>query len=752
MRRIASVCAVFFFHATLANANVGRLFEISETGNVASADILLCLNGKAALSCQNYHISAENMSIRATAAHTYPAAGIKVLTPGYSPSGCLPYGNGYCLFNVSNTAGASLQLNASGSANKQNQSLQFTAQPPATADYNTSFTVSADASSGLPVTFTSSGVCTNSGSTYQMNAGTGTCEVIVNQAGDANYNPATALIQTVTAAQVAQASLTLNAPSSIVFNTSSNLTTTGGSGTGTVSYTLTSGSAYCSLNGATITGTAVGSCSVKAIKASDGNYLATESSDVSITVSPAVPGSPTAVTAAIGNGASLVSWTAPTNDGGRIDTYTVTASSGGFTCSATPPTTQCTVSGLTNGNSYTFTGTATNTAGTSPSSAASNSVIPTSLQVLGNFSNATGYFSPTTPPVPWGSLIEDVNHNLYGVAPNGGSAGLGTVFKFSTATNTFTVLADFTQLSTGALPYASLVMGSDGNLYGTTAGGGTHSAGTIFKIAVPNGPLTILASFDPSTNPASGSAPYGKLLELSPGEFYGTTQSGGTNSTGTIFKFSTNGNTITTLAAFDVADGGGRNVSGSAPFAGLIEVSGDLYGTASAGGQYSYGTVYKFSPSSNTITPLASFDFIPTDGASPYASLLAASNGFLYGTTTDGANGGTVFVISLSGTMNTVAYFDDANGKVSYAPLMQNGNYLYGTTSAGGTNSGGTLFKVSLSDSTLSVVNPLNASDPGNLPYAGLLLSTNGNIYGTTTNGGGMSNQGTIFVLYPPFS
>src|SRR5436190_22547400 len=100
-RLITSLC----FLSTLAYAIPGPLFSIAASGNPAAVDIVLCLNGIGPVSCQNYHVTAETLHILTTTNHFYHfyVAGIKVLTPGYQPSGCFPYVNGYCLFLVSNT-------------------------------------------------------------------------------------------------------------------------------------------------------------------------------------------------------------------------------------------------------------------------------------------------------------------------------------------------------------------------------------------------------------------------------------------------------------------------------------------------------------------------------------------------------------------------------------------------------------------------------------------------------------------------
>ncbi|MFT4059981.1 MAG: hypothetical protein QM652_10585 [Legionella sp.] len=126
----------------------GLLFKISESGTPASADIILCLNGKRPLSCQNYHVSAQDLMISTTINHYYPQAGIKILTAGYQLIGCTPIANGYCLFATSNTTSTTISLNSSS---QQNQTITFTSTPSSLITVGLTYDVTAVVSSGLPV-------------------------------------------------------------------------------------------------------------------------------------------------------------------------------------------------------------------------------------------------------------------------------------------------------------------------------------------------------------------------------------------------------------------------------------------------------------------------------------------------------------------------------------------------------------------------------------------------------------------------
>src|ERR1039458_4769561 len=264
---------------------------------------------------------------------------------------------------------------------------------------------------------------------------------------------------------------------------------------------------------------------------------------------------------------------------------------------------------------------------------------------------------------------------------------------------TLTTLYSFcpqTNCTDGAGPQAGLVQATNGGLYGTTLGGGTNSAGTIFKIT-PGGTLTTLYSFCPQTNCTDGAGPQAGLVQAANGDLYGTTYHGGTNGGGTVFKI-TPGGTLTTLYSFCSQSG---CPDGDAPYAGLVQATdGNFYGTTRYGGANDYandyGSVFRITPG-GTLTTLYSFCSQPNcpDGAFPSAGLVQAANGDLYGTTFDGGAGGfdTVFKITPGGTLTTLNSFNGTDGEGPYAGLVQaaDGDF-YGTTSEA--SNGGTIFKL----------------------------------------------------------
>jgi uncharacterized repeat protein (TIGR03803 family) len=327
---------------------------------------------------------------------------------------------------------------------------------------------------------------------------------------------------------------------------------------------------------------------------------------------------------------------------------------------------------------------------------------------------------------------------------------------------TLTTLVNFAGAN-GGFPTSSLILGTDGNFYGTTAAGGTYGKGTVFQMS-PQGTLRTLYSFCSQLNCADGAAPFAGLVQDSRGNFYGTTYSGGVgegNASGTVFQMTPQGN-LTTLYRFCSQP---NCTDGAEPNGGLVLASdGNLYGTTYIGGNGTgngnyRGTVYKITPSGK-LTTLYSFCSQPncTDGEAPAAGLVLASDGNFYGTTQYGGSSnnwlrGTVYKITPSGKLTTLYSFDGTDGAFPRAELVQAASGdLYGTASYGGTSTNcgdggcGTVFKISTAGA-LSTMHSFTGPD-GDQPSASLLLAADGNFYGTAV-GGGSQNWGTVFKMTP---
>ena len=370
---------------------------------------------------------------------------------------------------------------------------------------------------------------------------------------------------------------------------------------------------------------------------------------------------------------------------------------------------------------------------------------------LHNFEGPDGYN-------PVRGLVQATNGDLYGSTSLGGANSEGTVFKI-TPSGTLTTLYNFcsqSSCSDGAQPNTALIQATNGDLYGTTLGGGTNSYGTVFKITL-SGTLTTLYRFCEQSGCPDGYGPEAGLVQASNGLLYGTTYFGGTHAKGTVFKITTGG-TLTTLHTFAGADG--ENPSRGA---GLIQATnGDLYGITEYGGSIGLGTAFKMTPS-GTLTTLYSFCTVVnqfgycTDGQRPEGGLAQASNGEFYGTASIGGeyDNGTVFKITPSGTLTTLYNFcsqsdcTDGTPPVAGLILATDGN-LYGTTDSEGALGEGTIFKIT-PGGTLTTLYSFG-TDGANPGFAGLVQDTNGSFYGVTEYGGEFlsvcpSGCGTVFNL-----
>lgn len=374
----------------------------------------------------------------------------------------------------------------------------------------------------------------------------------------------------------------------------------------------------------------------------------------------------------------------------------------------------------------------------------SNAAAPSSYRVVYRFAGSPDGEAPH-------AALTDVSGALYGTTYAGGKffAGDGTVFRVTTSGKE-KVLHSFGNGVDGAFPSARLI-DVGGTLYGTTEVGGTHRngsseyfCGTVFSINEA-GRERVLHSFAGSPD---GQDPKAGLINVR-GTLYGTTKLGGAHGLGTVFSISTSGREKV-LYSFEGARDGALPSDGS-----LIDVSGTLYGTTSAGGRYVHGkhddggTLFRIS-TSGTEKVLHSFGK-GADGIGPTGTLIDV-NGTLYGATYLGGahNSGTVFSISTSGKENVLHSFDGNDGYTPYAGLIDVKGTLYGTTAAGGAQGEGNVFSMSTSG-TEKVLHTFTGGSDGAYPEASL-IEVNGTLYGTTAGGGQPQSQhpsGTVFALSP---
>jgi uncharacterized repeat protein (TIGR03803 family) len=374
------------------------------------------------------------------------------------------------------------------------------------------------------------------------------------------------------------------------------------------------------------------------------------------------------------------------------------------------------------------------------------------------------------------SLVQGRDGNYYGTAASGGAYGNGTVFQLTRA-GILTTLHDFMGghcrygVSDAGPGSQGLVLAKDGTFYGTTALGSSctcdngyecdcDNCGTIFSIGSSIGSPYRLYGFCHVTYDSGPTffydcdpgGPNPGLIQAGDGNFYGTTAL-------TVFKVTPAGKE-TVLYRFcslpNCADG-------FAPNAGLVQTAdGYFYGTTSVQGAHGDGTVFKID-ATGKLTTLYNFCSLPNcaDGASPSAPLIQAADGNLYGTTpVGGASGsGTVFKVTSTGKLTTLYSFcslpNCADGALPSSSLLQatDGNF-YGVTQVGGdqncfadADGCGTVFKITPSG-TLTTLHSFEYSLDGGFPLGGLLQATDGNFYGTTTQGGDPTCAcGTVFSL-----
>jgi uncharacterized repeat protein (TIGR03803 family) len=350
---------------------------------------------------------------------------------------------------------------------------------------------------------------------------------------------------------------------------------------------------------------------------------------------------------------------------------------------------------------------------------------------LSDFVSTDGYY-------PLAAMVAGPDGALYGSTQLGGSQGnYGTLFRVGTDA-TFTKLHDFDGTNDGSNPSVALTVGPDGALYGSTENGGTNGSGTLFRVET-NGTFTKLRDFDYTEGYGSMSP----ALVVGPdGSLYGETVyggSGGFGGNGTVFRVETNG-TVTNVHVFNGIEGG--NPSGGL----TVGPDGALYGTTWYGGHYGAGTAFRLQTNGN-LTRLHDFD--GANGYVPSGPLVLGADGAFYGVTGGGgANGdGTLFRVEINGSftkLRDLKFADDGVG-LAVSLAVGQGGMVYGVTGGGGTNSAGTLFRIE-TDGTITRLHYFNGTD-GVGPNAGMVVGPDGALYGSTSGGGGANYGGTLFRL-----
>jgi uncharacterized repeat protein (TIGR03803 family) len=378
---------------------------------------------------------------------------------------------------------------------------------------------------------------------------------------------------------------------------------------------------------------------------------------------------------------------------------------------------------------------------------------------------------------PYSGLIFDAAGNLYGTSSAGGVYNDGVVFELTPRADrgwTTKTLHNFDSQNglDGASPQSTPIFDAAGNLYGTTAFGGTDDVGTVYElVGQPGGGWIqkILYSF--LENGIDGYLSLAPLTFDASGNLYGTTVSGGASGGGGIvFELTpqSDGSWVETVLYSFCSQP--RCIDGGSPLGGLIfDASGNLFGMTSLGGAHNDGAVFELTPLAGggwTETVLHNFNSHGfnghgSDGVNPHAGLIFDATGNLYGTTAEGGSHdwGTVFKLTPQpggSWKETVLHNFNADGIDGIYPFSSlsfdlSGN-LYGTTNEGGTDDVGAAFELKPQAGAEWAEKILHSFEfngtDGYDPYGGLIVDAAGNVYGTTRSGG-TYNEGTAFEITP---
>jgi uncharacterized repeat protein (TIGR03803 family) len=363
------------------------------------------------------------------------------------------------------------------------------------------------------------------------------------------------------------------------------------------------------------------------------------------------------------------------------------------------------------------------------------------LEIIHNFVSPDGGdgVNPAAPMAISGTVA-------YGTDRSGGSTGQGAVYKLNLDGSGYVLLHNFTNGSSDGGTSAAVIKGADGCLYGTIPSGGSNGYGAIFKLSADGNAYTNLYDF--GAVPDDGNDPQAGLLQGRDGALYGTTQYGGSNSSGTVFKVNTDGSGYSLLYQFSGGPDGGY------PACSLIQgTDGLLYGTAPGGGTNNYGTVFKLDTKGATFTKIYDFGDSP-DGQQPQAGLLLGQDGFLFGVTSSGGSNssGTVFKIDTNGANETVLHAFQGGNDLSYpqSPLVQMaGGTLCGTSGSGGSNYDGGVYALNTDGSGYTLLHVFAGPD-GSSPQGSLAVGPDGSLYGTAQYGASLGFGGVFRLCSLP--
>jgi uncharacterized repeat protein (TIGR03803 family) len=423
------------------------------------------------------------------------------------------------------------------------------------------------------------------------------------------------------------------------------------------------------------------------------------------------------------------------------------------------------------------------------SGAANGSGAILSFEENGNVQVLFAFNGATTGSNISGSLAYDSGANIiYGLCSNGGQIGLGTAFRYAINSGIFSVIHEFAGTQGGSSPKGGLILSENGVLYGTAQFGGSLNQGTIFSINPIGNDFQVIYQLNNTS--MDGRYPIGRLIQTESGLLLGTCSEGGNSNAGTIFSCSTSGvyTRLHSLSAeanggfpksgltdgengfyygvteFGAANGFGSlyriqetggfaklrdmqyTVDGSNPVGSLILLEGgSVGGTTTSGGANNFGTVFTYNDDSG-VTKIHDFS-TPLGGSGPNGSIISDTD--FFGVTASGGlfNTGVFYTNGLNGVRTKIYDFNgtvdgqNPNGEI----IEVEDGIFYGTLRFGGPNSAGTVYSLT-ENGEFELLHAFDGSTNGQFPYSGVLAHSDGNLYGTTINGGN-NGDGIIYRI-----